>query len=142
MDLSGMVVAWSAELFEYGISFVPRSSIKYQTLANFLVEFSTLVEAESPWLWFLSVNMSSNLKGSGAWIMLEGPDKLILEQSLYFNIQANNNQDEYEALIVGMKLPCEVETIHLRTKSDSHLVNNQVKGDYIKKEPSLAEYLQ
>lgn len=47
---------------------------------------------------------SSNLKGSIKEIVLEGPGDMILEQSLCFNFQDNNNQEEYKAVISSLKL--------------------------------------
>jgi ribonuclease HI len=37
-------------------------------------------------------------------VVLEGPDGVMIEQSLRFAFRASNNQAEYEALIAGMKL--------------------------------------
>jgi len=59
-------------------------------------------------IWILSVDGSSNLRGDGAGIKLEGPNGLMLEQLLKFSFKASNNQVEYEALIVGMLLAKEL----------------------------------
>ena len=78
---------------------MPRSSIKSQVLADFVVEFTSLIQNIAPFVWLLSVDGSSNLKGSGAGIVLEGPGDILIEQSLRFEFKASNNQAEYEALI-------------------------------------------
>lgn len=52
-------------------------------------------------------------------IVLEGSWGLVLEESLYFNLQANNNQVEYEAVIVYLKLAKEVWVSHLLVHIDS-----------------------
>ncbi|MCI61502.1 gag-pol polyprotein, partial [Trifolium medium] len=57
----------------------------------------------------MSVDGSSNLRGSGAGVVLKGPDGVLIEQSLRFAFKASNNQAEYEALIAGMKLAKEME---------------------------------
>jgi VCBS repeat-containing protein len=90
----------------------------------------------------LSVDGASNLRGSGAGVVLEGPDGVMIEQSLRFAFKANNNQAEYEALIAGMKLTKEMEVTDLRAKRDSQLVTNQVSGEYQTKEPHLMKYLE
>ncbi|MCI73535.1 gag-pol polyprotein, partial [Trifolium medium] len=51
--------------------------------------------AASPWT--LSVDGAFNIKGSGAGVILEGPDGVPIEQSLRFAFKASNNQAEYEA---------------------------------------------
>ena len=61
----------------------------------------------------MHVDGSSNLRGSGAGIVLEGPIDLVLEYLLRFKFQTSNNQAEYEALVVKMKLAKEIGIIHL-----------------------------
>jgi hypothetical protein len=113
------MVAWSKELSEYDIQFVPRGSIKSQVLTDFVVELTSPSQEEVPFVWLLSVDGFSNLKGSGAGVILEVPDDIIIEQSLRFEFKASNNQAEYEALIAGMTLTQEMGAENLRAKSDS-----------------------
>jgi len=54
------------------------------------------------------------MKGSGAGIILKGPNNVSLEQALELNFKASNNEVEYKALIVGLKLAREVETKKLQ----------------------------
>lgn len=77
-DLAGRMVACAVELSEYDIKFLPRSSIKSQVLVDYLIKLSAPVLVESSCKWTLSVNGSSNIKGSGARIMLERPSDLVL----------------------------------------------------------------
>jgi len=92
--------------------------------------------------WVLSVDGSSNQQGSGAGVILEGPDGLLIEQALYFAFKASNNQAEYEALIAGMLLAKEMGAKGLFAKSDSLLVTGQVTGEYQAKDPQMAAYLE
>jgi ribonuclease HI len=141
-DLAGRMVAWSIELSEFDITFSPRGSIKSQVLADFVLEMTSPPEEEGKLPWTLSVDGASNIRGSGAGVVLEGPDGVLIEQSLHFAFKASNNQAEYEALIAGMKLAREMEVTDLRAKSDSQLVTNQVSGDYQTKDPQLIKYLE
>ena len=68
------------------------------------------------------MDRASNVKGSRAGIILEGPSNITLEQALKLNFKASNNQVEYEALIVGLKLAKEVGAKKLRCYIDSQLV--------------------
>jgi ribonuclease HI len=110
-------------------------------LAYFVLEKTTPSHVTSIEPWILSVDGASNLRGSGAGVVVEGPDGVMIEQSLRFAFRASNNQAEYEALITGMKLSREMEVTDLRAKSDSHLVTNQVSGEYQTKDPQLMKYL-
>ncbi|GAU10080.1 hypothetical protein TSUD_423780, partial [Trifolium subterraneum] len=136
------MVAWAVELSEYDITFVPRGNIKSQLLADFILELSSPPEATNMQPWTLSVDGASNIRRSGAGVVLEGPDGVLIEQSLRFAFKASNNQAEYEALIAGMRLAKEMEVADLRAKSDSQLVTSQVSGEFQAKDPQLIKYLE
>jgi len=83
---------------------------------------------------------SSNEKGSGAGIILEGPGDLTLEQSIRFEFKTSNNQAEYEALIAGLRLARDIGVRNLRCKTDSQLVTSQMNGEYQTRESLLQKY--
>jgi len=141
-DLAGRMIAWSVELSEFDIAFEPRGAIKAQVLADFLVEMTAKKGSMEAAKWILSVDGSSNLKGSGAGVALEGPDGVLIEQSLRFEFKASNNQAEYEALLAGMRLALEVGVKELEAKSDSQLVFGQVTGSFQTKDSQLLRYLE
>ena len=85
---------------------------------------------------------SSNQQGSGADVILEGPNGLLIEQALRFSFKASNNQAEYEALVAGMLLAKEMGARSLLVKSDSLLIIGQVIGEYQAKDPQMAAYLE
>lgn len=58
----------------------------------------------------LSVDGIVNKAGSGARIVFEGLDKVVVEQALKFNFRPTYNQAEYEALLVRMPLTWEMES--------------------------------
>src|SRR6266487_1997646 len=136
------MVAWAIELSEHDISFVQRGNIKSQVLADFILESSSPPEETTEQPWTLSVDGTSNLRGSGAGVVLEGPDGVMIEQSLRFAFKTSNNQAEYEALIPGMRLAIEMGVASLEAKSDSQLVTSQVSGDFQAKDPQLIKYLE
>ncbi|RDY13461.1 Retrovirus-related Pol polyprotein from transposon 17.6, partial [Mucuna pruriens] len=122
-DLAGRMVAWSVQLSKFDISFEWRGHVKAQALADFVTKLTldgSLAMDEGEW--YLSIYGSSNQTGSGAGIIMEGLDGVLIEQSLHFDFRASNNQAEYEALLVGMRLAQELEVKRLTTKSDSKLV--------------------
>ena len=92
--------------------------------------------------WVLSVDGSSNQQGSGAGVILEGPNGVLIEQSLRFAFKASNNQTEYEALIAGMLMAKEMGARRLMAKTDSLLVTGQVTGEFQAKDPQTAAYLE
>ncbi|XP_020229889.1 uncharacterized protein LOC109810756 [Cajanus cajan] len=138
-DLAGRMTAWSVELSEYEIKYESRGALKAQCLADFIAELTPSVSLEDP-SWTLHVDGSSNTKGSGAGIILEGPNDMMLELAIKFDFRATNNQAEYEALLAGLRLAKDVGVKKLRCCSDSKLMTEQVGGRYQTKEPQLQRY--
>lgn len=66
------------------------------------------------------------MKESGADIIMEGPDDLLIDQELKFEFKSSSSQAEYEALIVGMVLDLEMGASRLKGKNNSQLAANQV----------------
>ena len=128
------------ELSEFDIRYEPRGPIKGKIFADFVVELSseTAQNAGSNDRWVLSVDGSSNQLGSGAGVILEGPNGVLIEQSLRFAFKASNNQVEYEALIAGILLAKEMGAKVLMAKSDSLLITGQVTGEFQAKDPQMA----
>ncbi|GJR60722.1 reverse transcriptase domain-containing protein [Tanacetum coccineum] len=80
--LQGRLQKWSIELGEYDIQYRPRTSVKRQILADFIVErleddsLVTTTEAEEdlPDPWILSIDGSSCIDGFGAGLILTNPE--------------------------------------------------------------------
>ena len=66
----------------------------------------------------LYVDGSSNGKGNGTNVILEGPNNITLTYSLMFDFKATNNQANYEALVAGLQLANEVDTKTLNIRSN------------------------
>ncbi|XP_068476630.1 uncharacterized protein [Phaseolus vulgaris] len=143
-DVAGRMVRWAVELSEFDIQYEPKGFIKGQVYADFVAELSPGgdQEVESGSQWLLSVDGSSNQQGSGAGIVLEGPNGVLIEQALRFAFKASNNQAEYEALIAGMLLAKEMGAQNLLVKNDSQLITGQVSGEFQAKDPQMAAYLR
>ncbi|XP_068463951.1 uncharacterized protein [Phaseolus vulgaris] len=144
-DVARRMVRWAVELSEFDIQYEPRGSIKGQVYADFVAKLSpggNPQEMELGSQWMLSVDGSSNQQGSGAGIILEGPNGVLIEQALRFTFKVSNNQVEYEALIAGMLLAKEMGAQSLLAKSDSQLVTGQVTGEYQAKDPQMAMSLR
>ncbi|RDY01124.1 Protein NYNRIN, partial [Mucuna pruriens] len=117
-------------------STVRRGYTKAQALTDFITELTPSRQLASEGReWFLSVDGASNQAKSGARVILKGPDGVLIEQSIHFEFKANNNQAEYETLLVGVRLAQELEAKILTAKSDSKLVTSQVNGEYQARDP-------
>ncbi|KAK3016570.1 hypothetical protein RJ639_007070 [Escallonia herrerae] len=106
-EASGRLVNHFVELGEFDIQYIPRTAIKAQALADFIVECT------SP----------------------EDPPQLVISE-------ASNNEAEYEALLVGIRLAHALKVDSLSVYSDSHLVVNHVLGDYEARDERMAQCLR
>jgi len=79
-DVAGRMVRWAVELSEFDVQYEPRGPI--QVYEDFVVELSSADahQEEADFRWVLSVDGSSNQQGSGAGVILEGPNGLLIEQ--------------------------------------------------------------
>ncbi|GKV50051.1 hypothetical protein SLEP1_g56766 [Rubroshorea leprosula] len=142
-ELSGRLIGWSVELSEYDLKFQPRTTIKGQAIADFLVECISATEGDKALdypAWVLYVDGAANVEGSGAGAVLLGPDGFKSEYALRFKFQTTNNAAEYEALIYGLKLAAELKVQSIQVFSDSQLVVHQVNGSCDIRDPQLGRY--
>ncbi|GKV05156.1 hypothetical protein SLEP1_g17198 [Rubroshorea leprosula] len=142
-ELSSRLIGWSVKLSEYDLKFQPRTTIKGQAMADFLVEcISATMEEKAPEhpVWVLYVDGAANMEGSGAGAMLMGPNGFKSEHALRFKFQTTNNAAEYEALIYGLKLASELKVQSIQVFSDSQLVVGQVNGSCEMRDPQLGRY--
>ncbi|GKE54200.1 reverse transcriptase domain-containing protein [Tanacetum coccineum] len=123
-EVTGRLLKWSFELEEHNIHYRPRTSVKGQILADFIMEHleddpqDTPMEDEEALLdpWILFTKGSSCIDGSGAGLIIKNPEGVEFTYALRFMFDATNNEAEYEALIVN--------------------------GIYIAREPGMIKYLE
>jgi len=76
------MMKWVVELSEFNIKYEPKAPLKAQVLTDFIVELTAPYPPESliESIWILSVDGAFNLKGSGAGVILERPNGILIEQ--------------------------------------------------------------
>ncbi|GJS31607.1 reverse transcriptase domain-containing protein [Tanacetum coccineum] len=150
LEVAERLPKWSIKLGEYAIHYKPRVLVKGQILADFIVErpkedsSNTLMEEkdELPKPWILFTDGSSYTDGSGAGLILTNPEGMEFTYALRFRFDATNNEAEYEALIVGLRIAEQIGVKNLQANVDSRLVANQVNGTYVAKEADMIRYLE
>ncbi|XP_071713006.1 uncharacterized protein [Rutidosis leptorrhynchoides] len=144
---------WAIELGEHDIEFRVRHAIKGQVLADFIAETDSVNEEDTknstqvitPKIeneeWKLYTDDASSSDGSGAGLMLVNPEGKEFTYAFRFEFDTTNNEAEYEALLVGLRMAKELKILHLRAFVDSQLVCNQIKGTFEAKQPTIQQYL-
>ena len=75
-----------------------------------------------PPCWKVYVDGTANQRGSRVGLVLESPEKIIIEKSLRLGFSATNNEVGYEALLQGMAMVRKMEGKAVEMFSDSRLV--------------------
>ena len=147
-ETSGRLMKWAIELSEFDIRYKPKTTIKGQILADFVMEFTSAESAENAQaptdlpIWKLSVDGATNAQGSGASLILTSPEGIDIEYALRFGFQASNNEAEYEAVIADLNLAHSLDIDQLEVCSDSQLVVRQIEDTYEAKSGRMILYLK
>ncbi|XP_024037570.1 uncharacterized protein LOC112097200 [Citrus clementina] len=151
-DATGRLVKWTVELSEFDIDYKPCAAIKAQAMADFVAEFAEPevcldqqdadIGNDETQVWQISVDGSSGERGSGAGIVLEGPEGEEISYAVKLEFPATNNQAEYEALIAGLELARAVKADRVKIRTDSQLVVNHVSERFQPREEKMEQYLR
>ncbi|GJZ53076.1 reverse transcriptase domain-containing protein [Tanacetum coccineum] len=147
-DVAGRLQKWSIMFGEHNITYRLWTSVKGQILADFLVEkpkeaSSDTSEKKAPQEpCTLFMDGSSCIDGLGAGLILTRPDGAEFTYALRFQFITSNNEAEYEALLVGLRIAAQMGVRNVQVNIDSKLVANQVLGTYITKEENMIKYLE
>jgi ribonuclease HI len=152
-DFSGWITRCGVHLGSLSVEYKPRTSIKGQVLANFVVESqgkggnseltntpSYDTDASSSG-WKLFVDGASNMRGAGAGAVLISPKGLILEQAVRLGFLASNNEAEYEALLISLRSAIRLGADRLQIFCDSQLVVNHISREYLARDERMLSYL-
>ncbi|KAL0342452.1 UNVERIFIED_CONTAM: hypothetical protein Scaly_1907800 [Sesamum calycinum] len=127
------------ELSVYDISYLPQTITKAQVLADFISNTARISLGDTPKAekWLLNMDGSSTIQDSGAGIVVPFPHGEDLEFVAKFGFNASNNEAEYEALLIDMKMAYKAGARYLVAYSDSQLVVKQVESTYEAKEENM-----
>ena len=141
----GRMIQWAIELSQFDMEYLPRTAIKSQALADFIVEF-TFPDEGSPVgdvkRWTIQIDGSSAQKRGGVGVMITTPDGEILKYGVRLRFRATNNEAEYEGILTRLRLGKALGVKNLLIQSDSKLVIEQIKGEYEAKEERMQKYLR
>ena len=150
-ETSGRLIKWVIELSDFDIKYKPRTMVKGQVLADFIMEFTPSNTPAQPTettqltpdlsIWRLSVDGAANSQGSSVGLILTSPNGIDKEYALRFGFQAFNNEVEYEVVIAELNLAHSMEANQLEICSDSQLVVKQTEDSYKARGEKMILYL-
>jgi ribonuclease HI len=132
-DTIGRVEKWGIELAAFDIDYKPRTAIKSQALAEFMVDWKEVQETTpvpEREHWVMNLDGSKLLHGSGARVTLKYPKGDELRYVLQIHFPTTKNTAEYEALLHGLRVAKEISVQYIMCCGDSDLVTQQVAGIY------------
>ena len=166
---SGRLLKWAIKLGQFEVNFCLETEVKGQALADFIAEFTYSNAVEVTRMtnsieatkavgvkgiedsestegdtehWTLYIDSASNDTGSGVDMMLISPEGHKIHCTIRFGFKVSNNEAEYEALIVGLRLARNLKARNVKIFSDSQLVVNQVNDIYLVRKEKMATYLE
>jgi ribonuclease HI len=141
----GRIAKWALELMGQNITYAPRSAIKSQVLADFVVEWTEIqtppakIEHET---WIIYFDGSVMKEGAGVGLVFISPLGVRMEYMVRLHFPASNNVAEYEALNNGLWIVVELGIKCLEIRGDSELVVGKVMKDKNCVDPRMAAYCQ
>ncbi|XP_030969937.1 uncharacterized protein LOC115990230 [Quercus lobata] len=143
-EAAGRMALWAIELSEFDIQYRPRTAIKGQAVADFIVEFTLggnqLVEEKEQWS--IHTDGSSNRRAGGAGVVIKTPQGDMIQCMIRLDFPTTNNEVEYEALIAGLDLARAAGAKNIIVHCDSQVVTSQINGDYECKNDRMKRYLE
>jgi hypothetical protein len=130
LEVSVQIAKWAAELSGYHITFEPRTAIKSQVLADFIVDWTgpKRQQEEPPEkVWTIHCDGAWCHAGAGAAAIIMSPTsvKHRYVARLSFALESNrctNNIAEYEAVILGLRKLRALGVTTCIVKTDSKVV--------------------
>ena len=134
---------YTIKLSQFNIQYRSRTAIKAQTLADFIVEFTAPKHEESQErIWMVYTDGSSTQKRGGASVVINSPEGDILKYGIQLKFPITNNEAEYEAMLMGLRMALALGAENILLKSDSQLVIGKVKGDFEARQTRMQKYLK
>jgi hypothetical protein len=133
-EATGRIGKWAAELNEFSIDYVHRSSIQSQALADIIADWTPVAQEEEVTkdaeAWIVFCDGSWGTFGAGAAAVLVAPSKVRTCYASRLDFSCTNNIAEYEALLLGLQ---KLKAMGLRRailKTDSQVTVRRLEASF------------
>jgi hypothetical protein len=149
-EASVCIAKWAAELSEYHITFEPRTAIKSQVLADFIVDWTGPTrqqEEPSEKVWTMHCDGAWCHAGAGAAAVITSPTSVKHRYAarLSFALESDrctNNIAEYEVVILGLRKLKALGVTTCIIKTDSKVIAGQIEKTIQQKTPHFCSILR
>jgi ribonuclease HI len=144
-EATGRIGKWAAEVNEFTIDYVHKSSIQSQALADFIADWTpgaheegTSKDAEA---WTVFCYGSWGAFDAGAAAVLVAPSKVKTWYAVKLDFSCTNNIAEDEALLLGLRKLRAMGIRRAILKTDSQVIAGHVDKSSKARDPKLEKYL-
>jgi hypothetical protein len=140
-EATGRIGKWAAELNEFTIDYIHRSSIQSQALADFIADWTPGAQGEEATkdvearTVFCDGSWGSFSVGAAA--VLVAPSKVRTCYAVKLDFSCTNNIDEYEALLLGLRKLKAMGIRRAILKTDSQVISGHVDKSSKARDPKL-----
>jgi ribonuclease HI len=144
-EATGGIGKWAAELNEFSIDYVHRSSIQSQALAAFIADWTPGTQEEETnkdaKACIVFCDGSWGTFGAGAAAVLVAPSKVRTCYAAKLDFSCTNNIAEYEALLLGLRKLRAMGIKRAILKTDSQVISDHIDKSSKARDPKLEKYL-
>jgi ribonuclease HI len=145
IEATGRIGKWDAELNEFSIDYVHRSSIQSQALADFIADWMPGAQGEEETkdveAWTVFCDGYWGTFGAGAAVVLVAPSKVRTCYAARLNFSCTNNIAEYKALLLGLRKLKAMGIGRAILKTDSQVISGHVDKSSKARDLKLEKYL-
>jgi ribonuclease HI len=145
-EATGRIGKWAAELNEFIIDYVHRSSIQSQALANFIADWTPGAQEEETnkdaKAWTVFCDGSWGTFGAGAAAVIVAPSKVRTCYAVKLDFICTNNIVEYEALLLGLQKLKAMGIRRAVLKIDSQVISGHIDKGCKARDTKLEKYLE
>jgi ribonuclease HI len=144
-EATGRIRKWAAELNEFTIHYVHRSSIQSQALADFIADWTPGAQEEEinkdAEAWTVFCDGSWGIFGAATAAILVALSKVRTCYAAKLDFSCTNNIVEYEALLLGLRKLRAMGIRRAILKTDSQVISGHVDKSSKARDPKLEKYL-
>jgi ribonuclease HI len=144
-EATGRIGKLVAELNEFTIDYVHKSTIQSQALADFIADWTPGAHEEGTSkdakAWTVFCHGSWGAFGAGAAAVLVAPSKVKTCYAVKLDFNCTNNVAEYEALLLGLRKLRAMGIRRAILKTDSQVIAGHVDKSSKARDPKLEKYL-